>query len=557
MLRNLYIQNYALIDELRIEFNSGLNTITGETGAGKSILLGALSLILGQRADASSLKDKTKNCVVEGLFEVSGYKLEEFFELNDLDFHTSTIVRRQINEAGKSRAFINEIPVNLNLLKELGDRLIDIHSQHQNLLLSSSSFQIGAIDSFTQSELLVMEYHKLFAYYKKLKGELSELEQNANRASTELDYIRFQLQQLNDANIKPGEHQELELLQQELSNAEEIKNQLLFSLDTLDGSEQSVNSMLKTCYSGLQKVSKFSSNVNALAERLESCRTELRDIAHDIGVLNDRIAMDPEQLSAVNSRLDLFFTLQQKHRVASADDLLTVRDELNNKLNAIVNYDLQIEAKRKELDETEGELGKTAKQLSTARRNGFPKFQSNIELLLKQLGIPHARFEIEYRPLEQYQPTGIDSITFLFSANKQIALQELSKVASGGEISRLMLSIKSLMLSNRGLPTIIFDEIDTGVSGEVADKMGNIINHMGNHMQVVNITHLPQIASKGNHHYLVYKDSNSSQSKTLIKLLSPQERVIEIAKMLSGESLSEAALENAKHLLSNQKSGKT
>lgn len=550
MLRNLHIQNYALIDELDIEFRQGLNIITGETGAGKSILLGALALILGQRADASVLKDKSKNCVVEGLFEISGYNLEQFFEENDLDYHTSTIIRRQVNDAGKSRSFINEVPVNLNVIKDLGERLIDIHSQHQNLLLSSSAFQIGTIDAFAAISSELSSYRETYNYYKLLQLQIAELEENSKRALADLDYLEHQLKQLDEAKLKEGEQADLELLQQQLSNAEEIKTGLQLAFDMLDSNELSVIPVLKNCVNSLQKISNYLPEAKSLSSRIESSRTELRDINDEVNRLNEKINLDPDQLLLVNQRLDMLFTLQQKHRVATADELIAIRESLRVQVNQISGYDSEISAKKAELQITLNKLTEKAIAISKKRKASTPQFEQKIANLLKLLGMPFASFIVQIEETNDFNPLGKDSVAFLFTANKQIPPQELTKIASGGEISRLMLSLKSLMVTQKGLPTIVFDEIDTGVSGEVADKMGNIISDIGKGMQVINITHLPQIACKGNTHFLVYKDNQSAASKTLIKLLEKEERVVEIAKMLSGESLSDAAITNAKHLLS-------
>jgi DNA repair protein RecN (Recombination protein N) len=550
MLRNLHIQNYALIDELDIEFRQGLNIITGETGAGKSILLGALALILGQRADASVLKDKSKNCVVEGLFEISGYNLEQFFEENDLDYHTSTIIRRQINEAGKSRAFINEVPVNLNVIKDLGERLIDIHSQHQNLLLSSSAFQIGTVDAFAVINSELITYKETYNHYKMLQLEIAELEENSRKALADLDYLEHQLKQLDEAKLKEGEQADLELLQQQLSNAEEIKTGLQLAFEMLDSNELSVIPVLKNSVTSLQKISNYLPEAKVLSTRIESCRTELRDINDEVNRLNEKIHLDPEQLMQVNQRLDMLFTLQQKHRVSTADDLIAIRESLRIQVDQITGYESEISAKKTELLSTLKNITEKALVISKKRKASAPKFELNIANLLKQLGMPFASFVVQIEDTIEFNSLGKDAVTFLFTANKQIPPQELTKIASGGEISRLMLSLKSLMVAQKGLPTIVFDEIDTGVSGEVADKMGNIISDMGKGMQVINITHLPQIACKGNTHFFVYKDNRSAASKTLIKLLDKDERVVEIAKMLSGESLSDAAITNAKHLLS-------
>jgi DNA repair protein RecN (Recombination protein N) len=523
--------------------------MTGETGAGKSIILGALGLILGQRAEISILKDKTKGCIVEGMFNISSYNLQPFFQENDLEYYDSTLIRRQITQTGKSRAFVNDIPVNLTLLKNLVDRIIDIHSQHENLLLSESSFQLSVVDSFANITSKVNYYNSKFLLYKSLYNDLVEIKQRASKTSSEYEYLHFQLNQLNETNLKSGEQQELEMLQQQLTHADEIKYALQGTIQNLKGEENSVIALLKEVESYLKKISSFFSPAEPISSRIESSRIELKDIADELEHLNERVELDPEQLALVNSRLDQIFSLLQKHRLNTVEELISLKEKLSKQVEEIENFDAFIEKKEKELAQVESELKKLAQEISSLRRKSTPDLEKRIIELLKQLGMPFASLSIEFNESEDFLPTGFDLITFLFSANKQMPKQELSKVASGGELSRLMLSLKSLLVKTIDLPTIIFDEIDNGVSGEVADKVGNIINNMASNMQVINITHLPQIACKGKYHFLVYKDNQSSTSKTLIKLLTKEERVVEIAKMLSGEKLSEAALTNAKHLL--------
>lgn len=550
MLQNLHIQNYALIDQLDIEFNQGLNIITGETGAGKSILLGALALILGQRADTSVLKDSSKSCIVEGLFNITSYNLKSFFIENDIDYYDNTIIRRQINESGKSRAFINETPVNLNILKDLGALLIDIHSQHENLLLGNGQFHLNVLDSFAALSDDLTAYQSLFKQYNSAKTELDRLILESTNSRKDFDYFQFQLNELNLANLKADELQELEILQQQLAHASEIKLSLQSVSEYLSNDSSSAISMLKEVELSLRKITSFFHESIELEKRIEGCRIELKDISNEITTHNDRLEVDPQQLETVTARLDLLFNLLQKHKCSSVDELILLRNEIEAKVDFISNIDFNLEKKQKQLAELEGQLKDFANKLSEKRKKVIPSIEGNIIDLLVQLGIKHAAFKVDIQKSETFLSNGIDKVSFLFSANKQIALQELSKVASGGELSRLMLSLKSLMVKSSGLPTIIFDEIDTGVSGEIADKVGNIIYSMANGMQVINITHLPQIASKGKTHFLVYKDNLSAHSNTKIKLLDGNERVVEIAKMLSGEKLSDAALTNAKELLS-------
>lgn len=549
MIRKLYIQNYAIIDELEIEFKQGLNIITGETGAGKSILLGALSLIQGQRADTSVLKHNDRSCIVEVEFDISDYNLNDFFEANDIDYDDITTIRRQISENGKSRAFINEIPVNLNQLKELTEKLIDIHSQHQNLLLGNTRFQLDVLDAFAVSRDLLTDYRQLYDEFRKLKTELDRLEANAENAKRDFDYLSHQLNELNAANLRSGELDELEALQKQLTHASEIKTALEFSYGTLNADELAVLSKVKEIESNLRRIESVFSQAGNLISRIESCRIELKDIADEIDLLNSKVEVDDEQLHTVTQRIDLIYSLLNKHRLANFDELVEFRNQLENRVNEIAQIDFNLDEKRKSLRILEQKLQEKSKNLSQIRTSSAPKVEQFVTELLQQLGIKHAVFRIRIEKLEEFQPWGTDRVTFYFSANKQIEPQELSRVASGGELSRLMLSLKSLLVKSTGLPTIIFDEIDTGVSGEIADRMGTIIYELAKGMQVINITHLPQIAAKGSNHFLVYKSVTNSQSSTGIKLLTPDERVVEIAKMLSGEKVTDAALMNAKELL--------
>lgn len=551
MLRNLFIQNYALIDNLEIEFFKGLNIITGETGAGKSILLGALGLILGNRADTNVLKDKEKGCVVEGTFDISAYDLKDFFVENDIDYQDQTIIRRVVSPVGKSRAFVNEIPVTLNLLKDLVGKIIDIHSQHENLLLSDGNFQLSVIDSFTENSNSVAQYKDLFRRYKTLSVELGELKERALQAKADLEYLQFQLNQLEDAKLIAGEDDELQGLQQQLAHAEEIKSSLKIASEYLNSDDRSILIWLKDTEALLSKIANFFPSGKELAERVEACRIELKDIAREVELQVEKVDIDPRQLESINNRLDLLLNLQQKHRVESVEELINLREKFKNQVDEISNYDLVVDRIAKELELVTDQAFSLAKSISTVRRNGSEKLEISIKDLLVQMGMPFAGFKVDFIQQTELLPAGIDKVSFQFTANKQMPLQDLSRVASGGELSRLMLSLKSLLVKSKGLPTVILDEIDTGVSGEVADKVGNIIYKMAQGMQVINITHLPQIASKGNRHFLVFKDNDQENSKTQIKLLTSEERIVEVAKMLSGEKISDAALVNAKHLLSN------
>ncbi len=550
MLCNLQITNYALIDSLDIDFQPGLNIITGETGAGKSILLGGLSLILGQRADTSVLKDKSKSCIVEGLFDLAEYaNLKDFFILNDIDYQDKTIVRRQINESGKSRAFINEIPVNLSLLKDFGSLIIDIHSQHENLLLGNNLFQLKVIDSYAQLQNKLTEYQESYKLYKQAKIELERLRDEAYQSRKDLDYFRFQLEELINAKLKPGELSELENRQKELTHASEIKESLIKTFEVINSESASVIAMLREVEVSLKKIIAFFPSAADILKRVESTRIELKDLSDDVYSKNEHVDVDPHLLEETNNRLNSIYSLLQKHRLTSIEDLIQLRDDLEQKVQFISNIDYNLDKKQKELDELVKQLQLLADDLSIARKNAIPLLEKSIVELLTSLGIKYAGFKVEMQKHDEFQPTGVDKVIFLFTANRQMPLQELSKVASGGELSRLMLSLKSMMVQSSGLPTIIFDEIDSGVSGEIADRMGNIIYKMADGMQVINITHLPQIASKGKNHFLVYKETQKAGTATRIRLLNHEERIVEVAKMLSGEKVTEAALSNARELL--------
>ncbi|QKG79569.1 DNA repair protein RecN [Tenuifilum thalassicum] len=551
MIRRLYIQNYAIIDELEIEFKKGLNIITGETGAGKSILLGALSLIQGQRADTFVLKSEGKSCIVEAEFDISSYNLQSFFNQYDIDYDDLTIVRRQINSNGKSRAFINEIPVNLNQLKELANRLIDIHSQHQNLLLGNALFQLNVLDALAVSEDDLADYSKVYNNYKRLKQELNQLEAKAESAKQEFDYLSYQLNELKAANLKENELDELEQLQNELNHAADIKSALEFAYASLNADELSILPKLKEIELQLKKIEPYYGSITEHVQRLESARLEIKDISDELDFLNARVEVNDDELERVTQRIDTIYALLNKHRLSEYNELLDLKDKLEKQVSEIENIDFSLDEKRKALKQVEDILSAKSDALSKNRKQTVPKVEKHVSELLQTLGIKHAVFKISIDKVDEFQPWGRDKVVFYFSANKQVAPQELSKVASGGELSRLMLALKSLLVKSSGLPTVIFDEIDTGVSGEIAHRMGEIIYSLSKGMQVINITHLPQIAAKGTTHFLVYKRITDHQSLTEIKLLSPEERVNEIAKMLSGEKVTDAALQAAKDLLSS------
>jgi DNA repair protein RecN (Recombination protein N) len=551
MLCNLVVENYALISKLEIEFMKGLTIITGETGAGKSILLGALSLILGKRADSGVLFDKSKKCIVEGTFDVSRYDLKYFFTGHEIEFDNHTIIRREISSTGKSRAFINDSPVTLEVLGELAAKLIDIHSQHQHLNLADSHFQMNVLDSYAQSQQLLTEYLLHFNDYHNLGKKFRELSDLAGRTRTELDYLEFQFRQLEEAHLTEGEQEELELEQEKLMHAEEIKTGLSGITALLQGDNTPVLQQLKDCLGLIARISKFLPQGENLKERLETGYIELKDIAQAIDLLNNNLYLDPGRLVQVNDRLTLIYSLEKKHGLAAVGDLITLRNKLSDNILEINNYDNTLGDLQKELDQKKLVLMDYSSRLSALRKKSLVPFAQKVSGMLREVGIPNADFKVEHTKLDEFTDHGTDKFRFLFSANKNAPPQDISRVASGGELSRLMLCIKSLMSDSEGFPTIIFDEIDTGVSGEIAERVGNIIIRMSENMQVINITHLPQIASKGKQHYLVYKTDEDNSTVTRMKLLSSEERHFEIARMLSGEEITSAALENARELLGN------
>ena len=549
MLIKLFVQNYALIKELDVELENGLTIITGETGAGKSILLGALSLILGTRADTTVLLDKNEKCIVEGTFRIEEYDLNEFFISNELDYESVTNLRREINPAGKSRAFINDTPVTVNLLKELGDRLIDIHSQHQTLMLSDNSFQLNVIDSFAGTAKLKSEYRVAYSNYRKLKKEHSSVKENADRNKADLEYYQFQLNQLEESKLKQGEQEELEMEQELLGHTEEIKLALSGSSNLFSAEGMSILSMLREVKMNIGKIRTFLPDGESLLSRTESSLIEMDDLAGEIEKLAATIEADPHRLAKVNDRLDHIYSLIQKHRVSNLNELIFKKEEIIDLIGSIVSSDERLAELESLLKKEVNSLKIISEEMSDKRRNVLPDIELKITELLKQLGMPNAKFRISIAQSQEFTPTGIDQADFLFSANKQIAPENLGKIASGGELSRVMLSLKSLLTKNNNLPTIIFDEIDSGVSGEVADKVGQILAGMGKYMQVVNITHLPQVASRGTKHYHVYKDDTDDSTFTRVKLLSPEERILEVARLLSGSEVTETAMKNARELL--------
>lgn len=549
MLIKLYVHNYALIRDLDIDFDDGLTIITGETGAGKTILLGALSLILGSRADTSVLLEKTEKCIVEGTFRIENYDLKEFFSNNELDYEPVAILRREINQAGKSRAFINDTPVTINLLKEMVDRLIDIHSQHQTLMLNNNSFQLNVIDSFAGTGRLLNEYRDRFKQYRDLRREYDEAKGKADKNKADLEYYRFQLSQLEAARLTEGEQEDLEKEQEMLSHAEEIKSGLTGASELFSSETGSILMYLNEAKVTLNKIKEYLPGGAELLARSESSYIELNDLASEIDKLTGSINADPQRLSQVNNRLDTIYSLIQKHRVKDLGELINKREEIKQLVKTIETGDERLAGLESLLKTETGFLMKLAGTISGKRKSILNEAEKNISAMLKQLGMPNARFRISIAELNELSQSGIDHADFLFSANKQIEPENLAKTASGGELSRVMLSLKSLLTKNTSLPTIIFDEIDSGVSGEVADKVGQILAGMGKYMQVINITHLPQVASRGSRHFHVYKDDSGDLTITRVKLLSPDERIMEVARLLSGSEVTATAVKNAKELL--------
>lgn len=559
MIKKLSVSNYTLIDELHIDFSAGFSVITGETGAGKSIILGALSLILGQRADLKSLRRSDEKAVIEGVFDIASYHLRDFFDENELDYDEGEcILRREILPSGKSRAFINDTPVSLAQLKTLGEQLIDIHSQHQNMLLADSRFQLRVVDTMAGDAALLADYRKHYRRWRERLQAYTRLQEENRSGREEEDYLRYQLAQLDEAHLQEGEQEELEAELQTLQHAEEIKNELAVLQEFLHAEETGVVSLLNATLSRMRALSRLYPEVDEWAGRLESDYIDLKDIASTVDRSQENLNMDPERLAWVENRLDTYYSLQQKHRLASAAELLALRDSFAERLTRIENYDEELAALKHEVDEAESQVRNLAEQLTRVRRQSAANISSTLTERVKPLGMPHLQFEIEVSTRPQFDETGGDAIRFLFSANKNQPLQPVSEVASGGEISRLMLSLKALVAHAMALPTIVFDEVDTGVSGEIADKMARIMRDMSRCMQVISITHLPQVAAWGQTHYRVYKSDTATATATHLVRLTDSERVEEIARMLSGSSLTAAALDNARELLNRneQNNGK-
>ncbi len=548
MIQSLYIRNYLLIDHLELDFSSGFITITGETGAGKSILMGALSLILGQRVDTSVLKLKDAKCIVEGTFK-PGDRVRAIFEANDLDFEQPTILRREIAPGGKSRAFINDTPVNLPLLKEVGKLLVDIHSQHQNLRLNDHLYQMEVITHMAGVDKELSRYRDTYSDFKEITKELERVTKETSALKEELEYMQFQFNELESAQLLEGEMEELEADLQRAEHAEEIRAALFESSGYLSDESSGILDRLRASLLQLQKIARLYTPSREMATRMESVYIELKDIASELEIETGKAGLEPGELEKLRERMDLLFGLMQKHRVQELNELIILRNQLGDKIEDLSFSDEKIGQLEQQRTALQHSLEQQAGLLHKKRVSAAKVMQTRVEEQLQQLGIPNARFMVDLVKTESFDVNGSDQVRFLFSANKQLSLEEISRVASGGEVSRLMLCIKSMVSDRKDMPTLIFDEIDAGVSGEIADKVGGIMDHLAEGRQVMAITHLPQVASRGAEHFVVYKEDTVDATYTRIRKLQPEERITEIARMLSGEELSEEALSNARVLL--------
>lgn len=549
MLKQLHIRNYALIDELNVSFESGFNVITGETGAGKSILLGALGFALGDRADTNVLYDKDKKCVVEAQFELKDNTLQALFEENELDFETDCIFRRELSPQKKSRAFINDTPVALQAMKEIGSQLVDIHSQHDSLLLTDADFQLRLLDDIAQNNSLLTDYQAEYGNYNQLKRSLNDLKEMATKNTAENDYQKFQLDELDKADLKEGEYTEIEQTLSVMENSEEIKTLLVTANGLMEDAETAILGQVNELSSTLSRLKHLLPDTESLFERIENLKVELKDIAYDLRHKEDETQFDEEQLQNLQERYDLLSRLMMKHRLNEFEELIALRDSLKEKVNAFENIDEAIAQAEKQLKTSEKQLSSLAKNLHEKRCQAAVAFGEKVAQLVRQLAMPFAQFQVSVESQETFGSKGSDEIRFLFSANKGVAPDDIRRVASGGELSRLMLSIKSAVSDYNYIPTLIFDEIDTGVSGEVAAKIGGIMRQMGHSLQLISITHLPQVASQALHHYFIYKDNKGERTQSHIRLLDAKERVGEIAKMLSNNEITPEALRAAEVLL--------
>lgn len=552
MLSHLLIKNYALIEKLEFTPDAELNIVTGETGAGKSIILGAIGLLLGNRADTKVLYNPDLKCVIEGTYDVSGYFIQQLFDEEELDYSTTCVVRREISPSGKSRAFVNDTPVNLETLRRVTNQLMDVHSQHDSVLLGSNEYQLQLVDVYAQDEALLQAYHADYQTYRSAKNALDQLKAEASAMRKEFDYNNFLYRELTKAQLQAGEQEQLEDELNTLENAEEIREKLQLAYEYLDNPEQSVVSLLKGAVSSLSAVSKLSGQYAGLQERAQSALIELRDLAGEISTEQESIDMDENRAETVRERLNNLYQLFKKHSVSSVDALLTLQTELKEKVSKVENLDEALLEAEKRATEARERMMQAAEALSEARRAVLGAIEREISVLLHDLGMPNASLRIDCETGKP-SPTGIDTVSFMFSANKGIKPQQLKNVASGGEFSRLMMAIKYILASKRSLPTIIFDEIDTGVSGEIAIRMGNMMRDMAHSHQIIAITHLPQIAAQGTRHYFVYKDHSADRTVSRIRQLSFDERVNEIAQMIGGKNPSANTLKNAREILKQGK----
>ena len=554
MLQSIHIQNYALIEKLDIDFHAGFSVITGETGAGKSIILGAIGLLLGQRADLKAIKVGATKCVVEARFDVARYQLESFFAENDLEYDSEEcILRRELYASGKSRAFINDSPASLVQMKELGEKLVDVHSQHQNLLLNREDFQMNVLDILAKDETELSIYQSLYADYRQVSSELENCIAQVEKNRQDEDYIRFQVEQLEEANLHPNEQELLEEEAETLNHAEDIKRGL-YKVDMLIASgDTNLLSGMKECMQTLQGVSRVYAPAQEWMERLDSCLVELKDLSHEVSNAAERVEFNPSRLEEVNERLNLLYSLQQKHHVSSIEELMAIEENFRSQLDAIISSDdriFELTERKKALYE---KVVSQASVLSKLRQKAAEEIENQMQTYLVPLGMPNVRFVVDLTSRNEPNVKGMDNVTFLFSANKNGSLQQVASIASGGEIARVMLSLKAMIAGAVKLPTIIFDEIDTGVSGSIAEKMALIMHEMGQaDRQVISITHLPQIAARGAVHYKVYKEDTETGTNSYLLRLNEEERINEIANMLSGSTLTEAALNNARALLNNE-----
>jgi len=549
LLTTLSIKNYALIQELQVTFDNGFSIITGETGAGKSILLGALGLVLGKRADVTYLKDASKKCIIEAQFDIKEYQLTSFFESEDIDYEAQTILRREILPSGKSRAFINDTPATLQVLNKLSEKLIDVHSQHQTLALSDTQFQFKIIDALASNEAQIASYKRGLVLHNKLEKELNVILESQEELQKQYDYNLHLFNELEAADLKVGEQEKIEADLEKCNNVETIKQNLDEAFQIADEEEVGLVNLLNTFKFKLQQIASFSESYKELFQRIESIEIELKDITSEIEVLNENVQYDPVEIERLNDRLQLIYDLLKKHAVTSITELLEIQEQLSEKVYEVEHSSKNIDKKKAEIKKVAVDLNKLAETIRKKRLVAIPKFKKELEAILANLGMANTRFQITLSPSEVFLSNGKDELSFLLSANKGGNFGEIKKVASGGELSRIMLAVKSILATYINLPTIIFDEIDSGVSGDISNKMGAIMQQMSVNMQVISITHLPQIAAKGAHHFKVYKEEISDQIITQLKKLNETERVEEIAEMLGGKNISDSAKAHAKELL--------